>query len=191
MKGQDDDLLGGDAILQEALAFWRENRRDAGLPTRAEIDPLNIPRSLFPYLILADVLSPDGFMRFRLVGARMRDKWGADFNGKTSQEIFTGSYRQYIEGAFAQCIRDELPVYSESHFRWDVDGYRRTRRLMLPIADEAHGGTRQILVVQTWPDSAGDSDGDDDEPVIVAPRTIPMDEIDATASAVAGHAAAS
>ena len=175
MKGQDDDLLGGDAILQKALAFWRENRRDAGLPTRAEIDPLNIPRSLFPYLVLADVLSPDGFMRFRLVGARMRDKWGADFNGKTSEEIFTGTYRQYIEGAFAQCIRDRLPVYSESHFRWDVDGYRRTRRLMLPIADEAGGPVQQVLTVQTWPATA-DADGDGDELVVVGPRSIPADE---------------
>ena len=165
-------LVNKDPVLRQALTFWNENRSEPGLPTRAEIDPVRIPRTLFPYLILADVLSTDGHMQFRLVGAQMREKWGADFNRKTSHDIFSGSYREYIEGAFSLCIKQRLPVYTESHFRWDVNGYLWTRRLMLPIADEPLADTKQVLVVQTWPSGDGDSHVN---PMVVDPSMVPSE----------------
>jgi len=159
-----------DPILSDALKFWSDNRVPPGLPTRAEIDPVRIPNHLFPYLILADVLSPQGLMQYRLVGARMREKWGEDFNKRTSAEIFSGSYRDYLEGAFSLCITERLPVYTESHFRWDVNGYLWTRRLMLPIAETPEGETKQVLVVQTWPNKDGQNFTN---PMVVVPGTEP------------------
>ena len=157
MQRGEEAPVNADPLLSDALAFWNASRSDGTLPTRTEIDPLRIPRHLSPYLILADVLSPDGRMRFRLVGSAMRERWGEDFQHKTSREIFTGTYRTYIEGAFALCIAERLPVYTESHFRWDVDGYLWTRRLMLPIGENPNSETVQVLVVQTWPGSDGET----------------------------------
>ena len=170
MPKQGATAVQEDPILSDALQFWSDNRTPHGLPTRAEIDPVRIPNHLFPYLILADVLSDEGLMRYRLVGARMREKWGEDFNKRTSSEVFSGSYRDYMEGAFSLCIKERLPVYTESHFRWDVNGFLWTRRLMLPIAEKPDGGAKQVLVVQTWPNEDGTSYTD---PMVVIPGTEP------------------
>lgn len=142
-----------DPILFLAVEFWVEARGDKFLPSRVEIDPLNIPARLFPYLILADVISSAGTVRYKLIGNEMHSRWGENFSGKTSTDLFSGTYRDYLEAAFALCISERLPVFTASRFRWDQEGFLWTRRVMLPIsgADEEHAA--QILIVQTWPNS--------------------------------------
>lgn len=161
-----------DPILASALGFWASNRTAGGLPTRREIDPLRIPPKLFPYLILADVETAEGRVRYRLVGNEMVHRWGANFAGRRSDEIFSGDYRTYLEAAFARAIAGRLPVYTESRFRWDVGGYIWTRRLMLPIGSEPAGPVSQILVVQTWPAGPG---GIRTDPMLITPGTAPVE----------------
>jgi hypothetical protein len=140
-----------DEILKRAYDFWVESCPVDGVPTRAQIDPLLIPRPLFPFLILADVLSTEGSVRYRLLGSEMTDRWGENFVGKTSEEVFSGDYRDYLQTSFALCILEQRPVFNASRFRWDVGGIFWTRRLILPIADKAGEGIQQLLIVQTWP----------------------------------------
>jgi hypothetical protein len=128
-----------DPILASALAFWAANRPVGGLPTRAEIDPVRIPRHLFPYLILADVETPEGRVCYRVVGHEMVNRWGTNFAGRRSNEIFTGDYLDYLEGAFAMAIEHWLPVFSASRFRWNMGGFLWTRRVMLPIGATTQG----------------------------------------------------
>lgn len=161
-----------DPILASALAFWASSRPEGGLPTREEIDPLRIPPKLFPYLVLADVVTDQGRVRYRLVGHEMVHRWGMNFAGRLSDEVFTGDYRTYLETAFALTIRHWLPVFTASRFRWDVGGYLWTRRVMLPIGATPTGPVGQILVAQTWPNSP---DGDRTDPMLIAPGTAPVE----------------
>lgn len=161
-----------DPILISALTFWSESRPEGGLPTREEIDPVRIPAALFPYLVLADVENSKGRVRYRVVGNEMVHRWGQNFAGRRSDEIFSGDYRAYLENAFALAIDKRLPVYTASRFRWDVDGYLWTRRLMLPIGATPTGPVGQVLVVQTWPNSP---DGNRTDPMVIVPGTAPVE----------------
>lgn len=165
--------LRDDPILSEALRFWIRCRPVEGVPTRAEIDPLRIPRRLFPYLVLADVLDRSGRVRYRLLGEEMRERWGGSFAGRRSDEIFSGGYRRYMEGAFALVVEKRLPIYTASRFRWDVGGYLWTRRLMLPIAETPSGAVVQVMIVQTWPGI--DETERRPEPPVVVPIDRPDD----------------
>lgn len=180
-----------DPILALSLEFWEKKRADKVLPDRDDFDPLNIPAPLFPYLILAEVLSDSGLVRYRLVGNEMHSRWGENFTGRTSADIFSGSYREYLESAFALCIAKRLPIFTASRFRWDQGGFLSTQRVMLPIAEasgtgspSADGGASpgssdardksetvsQILVVQTWPNENEDRRTD---PMVITPGTSP------------------
>lgn len=161
-----------DPILASALTFWAEGRTDGDLPTRGEIDPVRIPPHLFPYLILADVISPQGRVRYRVVGDEMVHRWGANFAGRRSDEIFSGDYCAYLEAAFAMAIRHWQPVFTASLFRWDVGGFLWTRRVMLPIGTTPKGPVSQVLVVQTWPNSR---DGKRTDPMVIVPGTAPVE----------------
>lgn len=140
-----------DAVLKSAYSFWEESCPTDGIPTRVQIDALRIPKPVFPYLILAEVLSDVGQVRYRLLGGEIVQRWGANFVGRTSDELFADDYRDYLHGSFALCIRERRPVFNASRFRWDVGGTFWTRRLILPIADLANGHVFQLLIVQTWP----------------------------------------
>jgi len=164
--------VNDDPILKAALDFWVKCRPASGLPTREEVDPVRIPPPLFPYLVLADVLSSEGRVQYRLVGNEMLHRWGENFAGRRSDEIFSGDYRTYMENAFALAVARCLPVFTASRFRWDVDGYLWTRRLMLPIGATVTGPVVQVLVVQTWPNSP---DGGRTEPMVVVPGTAPVE----------------
>ncbi|WP_028795943.1 PAS domain-containing protein [Thalassobaculum salexigens] len=161
-----------DPVLASAIAFWTEHRPVGGLPTRREIDPLRIPPHLFPYLILAEVMTPQGRVRYRVVGDEMVHRWGTNFVGRRSDEIFSGDYRAYLEGAFALAIRHWQPVFTASRFRWDVGGFLWTRRVMLPIGATDQGPVTQVLVVQTWPNSREDRRTD---PMVIVPGTAPVE----------------
>lgn len=166
MKADDDPILAA------ALKFWADSRADGDLPTRKEIDPVRIPAQLFPYLILADVESPRGRVRYRVVGDEMVHRWGTNFAGRRSDEIFAGDYRVYLEDAFAMAIEHWLPVFTASRFRWDVGGFLWTRRVMLPIGATAQGPVTQVLVVQTWPNSR---EGKRTDPMVIVPGTAPVE----------------
>jgi hypothetical protein len=186
-----------DPILALSLEFWEKKKGDKVLPDRNDFDPLNIPAPLFPYLILAEVLSDSGLVRYRLVGNEMHSRWGENFTGRTSADIFSGSYREYLESAFALCIAKRLPIFTASRFRWDQGGFLSTQRVMLPIAEASGNGSlpadgdapphssgapdssdapdksetvAQILVVQTWPNENEDRRTD---PMVITPGTSP------------------
>lgn len=163
-------------ILAFAIAFWAENRAIGELPTRKEIDPLRIPPRLFPHLILAEVMTAQGQVRYRVVGDEMVHRWGTNFAGRRSDEIFSGDYRAYLESAFAMAIKHWQPVFTASRFRWDVDGFLWTRRVMLPIGATPQGPVTQVLVVQTWPNSREDCRT---EPKVIEPGTAPVENAEA------------
>lgn len=141
-----------DPILRAALDYWLNARGDSDIPLRSHIDPVTMPPEILPYLVLAEYLNPEGRVRFRLVGGKMEERWGHNFSGQTSDEIFSGSYREFLESLFETAYSSRIPVYSESVFRWDAGGFQRTERIMMPICFEIDGPPTQVLIVQNWPD---------------------------------------
>lgn len=144
-------LFGDEPKLGAGYQYWLALRGEEFLPRASEIDPLDLPRPIFPNIVLADYIEVPARMRFRIVGQEIIERWGSNFAGKTSDEIFAGSYKHYIEDAFEKCRATGLPIYSESAFRWDAGGVARTRRLMLPFADDALDEVIRCMVIQVWP----------------------------------------
>src|SRR5947207_13056937 len=56
----------GDERLQRLYAYWRHKAADRSLPSRADLDPVEIPK-LLPHIMLIDVL-PSGGYHYRLIG---------------------------------------------------------------------------------------------------------------------------
>jgi hypothetical protein len=52
---------------------------------------------------------------------------------------------------YDSAFHDAVPVYSESVFRWDAEGFAMTRRLMLPLSHGERDRSAQVLSVQVWP----------------------------------------
>jgi hypothetical protein len=134
-----------DPRLQRLYDYWRGMFPGEHLPARAEVDPTAIDASVLPFVVLADIIGGGRRIHYRLVGTNMVAEWGQDFTGRHIDEIMQGSYREFLEGLFADVVARRCAVLSESAFRWDVGGTTRTRRLFMPLA--ANGRTVDTVLI--------------------------------------------
>lgn len=144
-------VFADEPTLVEVSAYWTRQRRGQRMPARADIDPLHLSAGVWPNLLLAEPVTGSTAMRYRLVGSAHVERYTFDFTGKTTADIMQGSYRDYMEQIYATTLREALPVYSESVFRWDAQGFAMTRRLMLPLSHGDPDRAAVVLTVQVWP----------------------------------------
>ncbi|MFN4276971.1 MAG: PAS domain-containing protein [Ferrovibrio sp.] len=149
-------IFADEPALAVVAAYWQALRQGRLMPDRADIDPLDLPPSLWPNLLITEPAESDGDndgvnWRYRLVGSAHVERYTYDFTGRTTGEIMHGSYLDYMNRIYATAFHQRVPVYSESVFRWDVEGYAATRRLMLPISHGKPGVSARIFSVQVWP----------------------------------------
>ncbi len=127
----------------ELLGYWTRRRGSHDMPTRAEIDPIDIPR-LLPHLMLTDVIDASRF-RYRLVGTAIEDVAGVGMTGRYLEEVIGHiPYRDYLIDLYAAVAIKRCPVFSESDFiSNDNEPVRATQRLMLPLSTDG----REVDVV--------------------------------------------
>lgn len=144
-------IFADQPALAIVAAYWQARRQGRLMPDRADIDPLELPPWLWPNLLITEPAGDGANWRYRLVGSAHVERYTYDFTGKTTGEIMHGSYRDYMNRIYATAFDQCVPVYSESVFRWDVEGYAATRRLMLPISHGESNRPAMVFSVQVWP----------------------------------------
>ena len=139
-----------DERLQQALDYWRAKAGDRRIPSRADIDPSEIPR-LLADLMLVDLL-PDGRYRYRLIGTANSDAHGINATGRYLDEVLPGpEYRAHVIGLYDESVRERRPLYSESLFispRGRVTE-RHTKVLFLPLAEDGET-VNMVMVMQVF-----------------------------------------
>lgn len=120
-------------LLVTLYDYWLVRRGDRIAMSRADLDPVEIPR-LLPNLILSDVGDGGRTIRYRLVGTEIVTAHGYDYTGKTIEELTTGSTVSFTQTLYGIIVGQGVPVYSEGNFRWAGKEHRWTRRLHLPLS---------------------------------------------------------
>ena len=85
-----DWLLGMPADICDVYQYWDAKRGDRRMPSRADIDPIDLKHFL-PSIMLIDVVGDDRLYVYRLVGTREVRLRGRDPTGGTVAENFFGS----------------------------------------------------------------------------------------------------
>jgi hypothetical protein len=128
----------GEPRLRRLYDYWRSRRNGRRCPSRADIDPVEIP-ALLQHLVLTDVIDGGARFRWRLSGTEVERHFGGSMRGRYIDELLRGEYLEYLKGLYRTVLAGETPVYSENGYASD-DGWDacsevlRTARLMLPLA---------------------------------------------------------
>ena len=124
-----------DETLLALLSYWRSKRGARRFPSRADIDPAEIP-ALLPHIILTDVM-PDGRYRYRLTGTSVDTNATVALAGRYIEEAFTErTYIDYINSLFDHVARGQI-IYTEGEFRVDREvSVRRVKRLGFPLSSD-------------------------------------------------------
>ena len=137
--GSDDDIPhDADPRIFDTYEYWRRIRDEIGcLPSRHDIDPLDLPAPIWPNLILSDLIAEPFSVLNRLVGTAVVEMDGFDSTGMRIEETIP---RRKIEDVLTDyrtvAVRRHphfrrIGLYDE-RLRNDID----VERLHLPLATD-------------------------------------------------------
>lgn len=131
----------GDPRLQFVYEYWLSKRRGRLMPSRADLDPTELPVKLWPIIMLLDVVREGGRIRFRYrrVGGEFVREFGRDPTGGFLDEALPvrAGFRDYVVGMYQELVACRWPIYSENRF--GLGGQllaRLTKRLSLPLSSD-------------------------------------------------------
>jgi hypothetical protein len=101
-------VLDENPILSGLWRYWQRKRAGRPLPSRADIDPMEIP-AVLPYVLLVE-RSDEGRFRYRLAGTAVVDAYGMELTGRYVDEVFPNSRRILAEQHYAMVYQSGRPI---------------------------------------------------------------------------------
>jgi len=120
--------------LAALLSYWERRRGERAMPSRADMDPVELPRRLLPNLFLVDVEAAPRRYRYRLVGTELTAVMRRELKGQYIDEM-PFLFRKFALPAYAEVMERRCPVYREVNAieaLWRI----RYRRLLLPLSSD-------------------------------------------------------
>lgn len=137
------ERFADEPVLAAVYKYWQRKRGTRPMPDRRDIDPVEMGAALLPHVVMLDLEDEARRARYRLVGTAIVERFGRDPTGLYLHDVMSGSYLDFIQSLCRDIYTHRCPVYSESRFRWDVDGHMHARRLYLPLT----GGGTEVAIV--------------------------------------------
>lgn len=138
-----------DPLLQSLYDYWLSRRHGHVAPDRRDIDPLDMPRTLLPHLLLVELEGAAPRVRYRLIGTEISTRYGEDFTGRYLDEVSGPYYRDLLQGIYRRMREQVRPIYAEGLFYIGGTVIAKTCRLYLPLAQD--GKITMALAGQTFP----------------------------------------
>jgi len=156
-------LAGAPPDLLEMYAYWQHKRGPRQMPTRADIEPVEIKR-LLPGMLLVDVRpSPDGPHDFvyRLVGTREVEMRGYDPTGKSVAEAYYGKSAELVTACYRRVADTGQPFLDEDCFHLHGQEWSPSASIYLPLSND-RTKVNMVLVYSSfrWIAGGWQPDGD-------------------------------
>jgi hypothetical protein len=139
-------LAGAPPDLLEMYAYWQHKRGPRPMPSRADIEPVEIKR-LLPGMLLVDVRpSPDRPHDFvyRLVGTREVEMRGHDPTGKRVAEAYYGKSADVVTACYRRVAEAGQPFLDEDCYHLPGQEWSPSASIYLPLSND---GTRVNMVL--------------------------------------------
>jgi hypothetical protein len=130
--------------LEDVLDYWESKRHGRFVPSRSDIEPLDLIRAL-PRIMLADVIPDPLDFRYRLSGTAITDVHGSEFTGLSPLDLKPPEYGRLIFGHYRQCVAEERPLMHLILLDSDRRG-RAYARLLLPLSNDGASVTMLMAV---------------------------------------------
>jgi hypothetical protein len=138
-----DELSDPDLIA--FYDYWASLRGGRAMPSRRDLDPLQIPPGYLPDLMLIDVLAEPLRLRYRLIGTHVVTASGKDRTGRFFDEVSFFKLHPAAMEQFETVVTTGRPLYSLEPFTNFVNGTTyEVDRLILPLSGD---GVRVDMLV--------------------------------------------
>ncbi|HUD50209.1 PAS domain-containing protein [Parvibaculum sp.] len=138
----------GHPSLAAVKAYWDEKRGARPMPSRADIDPVDL-REHLGWIMLLDVIGDYDDFRFRLIGTKVTRYFFVEATGKTVREAFAPFGVGIVAGVLAvyrKAARDCVPVRAFGDAGWLGRDYYDFDALYLPLSDDGATANKVLSV---------------------------------------------
>ena len=139
-----------DDVLEQALAYWNDIRGTRLMPSRRDIDPVEIPH-LLRNLALVDVLADVPDFRYRLIGTEIRDRCHRDYTSVTFSSLPHQGPGNAIWMGLMRVVEDKKPIFGASTYVGPTEWVRESRDLWLPLSSDG-ANVDTILIAVSFHD---------------------------------------
>ncbi len=121
---------------QGLFAYWDRKRAGRPMPSRADLDPIDIP-SLLAFVGLIDVLESPRRYRYRLVGTGLVNAFGRETTGRELFEAGPARYAGFLSRLYTMCCAERAPLLILGSCRYqDTLAGRAMTHLLLPLSTD-------------------------------------------------------
>ncbi len=139
----DLELRFEDPRLHEFVRYWREKRHGDRLPSRADIDPLELKPFLGDVFMLDVVGEPKRF-RYRLVGTNIVARVGRDSTGQFQEDVYGPEQAAENNAHYRLVCDSRKPTRNFGVIQWVGREFLNYEIANLPLADD--GETVNIIL---------------------------------------------
>ena len=100
-----------DPLLQRLYDYWQERRCSRPMPSRSDIDPVDM-RFILGNLLLIDVLAGPRRFRVRLHGTNLVHRAGYEMTGKMLEQLPDAGLAALAQQCFAAAVDERRPMRS-------------------------------------------------------------------------------
>lgn len=134
-----------DPDMAALYEYWLKRRHDRRMPSRRDIDPVELPRQL-PNTMLIDVEQNPLRFRYRLVGTRVVGASGEDRTGAYFEVVEFFAKNPVVMTQYRQVVESGEPLFSLEPFKNYVNNTDyQVERLMLPLSSD--GASVDMILV--------------------------------------------
>lgn len=124
-----------DRRLQQIHAYWQSRCGARQMPSRSDIDPVDVP-SLLPFIFLVDVLNDPRDFRFRLAGTHFRDVTGIEFTGRLIGEVFPPAFGAEVFYHWSNCVDRAAPAVGSGRLWLPERDHVLWEGILLPLSSD-------------------------------------------------------
>ena len=123
-------------FFRPLFGYWADRRRGRVAPSRADIDPVDLPAALLPHLLLIDVERDPLDFRYRLAGTAADHIHGMRLRGVRVLDLEPEPFAKILQADLMRMAQDLEPQYLRHDFINREAVSRRFRVLRLPLSDD-------------------------------------------------------
>lgn len=130
--------------VRKGYEYWASKRPEGGPPSRADIEPTEMP-ALLPHVILLDVKPEPRDYRYRLIGTLITKHLSRDWTGTWMSEIEHQRKPSTIWTNCDRVIDTRMPFHAHTPYVGPHQNFLAAEDVILPL--RADDGTINMLLV--------------------------------------------
>src|SRR5579862_1934164 len=131
----DRDLQFEDSRLHDLVRYWESKRQGRRLPSRLQIDPLEM-RPFIGDIFMLDVIGAPQRFRYRLIGTNIVLKVGRDSTGKFQEDAYAPEHADQNNRHYRSICASRAPTRNFGVLHWVGRDYLKYEIANLPLAGD-------------------------------------------------------